>query len=432
MKPDNNLFEDIRWWRALEHGQRGETLQEEVLLRDLLQHHPAHGPARLRLCDLAIARDQLDQALRVLGEVLPSDSMYPDLALTQGQLQWQLGHWSQSIQTLKILTENVPDDPVAWLYLGEVLSDAGLGHEALRARFRSVRLAQQSGRWLNAETTEPQLLDTVTRAISQFNRGRSDWLYSIYEHHCSVQGPQAMQRVHKALRGYLGEIEISPPDRRQKPKFFYMPDLPEGPYHDAALQPWCSQLKENWLEIRKEACQVLAEDTGFESFLGLKPGEAAPEYVSGTSASPAWDAFFFYRHGQRFDANHQRCPQTSALLEGIELCRIEHQAPEICFSLLRAQSTIMPHYGVTNTRLVFHLPLLVPMDCALHIVDGDDHAWVEGQPMMFDDTYQHGAWNRSGQDRMILLMDCWNPHLNPPEREAVKDLIEAIDFIENR
>ena len=51
--------------------------------------------------------------------------------------------------------------------------------------------------------------------------------------------------------------------------------------------------------------------------------------------------------------------------------------------------------------------------------------------MMFDDTYQHEAWNRSDQDRMILLMDCWNPHLTQPERLTIKTLIEAIDFIEN-
>jgi aspartate beta-hydroxylase len=89
----------------------------------------------------------------------------------------------------------------------------------------------------------------------------------------------------------------------------------------------------------------------------------------------------------------------------------------------------MPHYGVTNTRLVMHLPLLVPSDCALRIVDGGEHCWREGELMMFDDTFQHEAWNRSASTRMILLMDCWNPHLTDPERLAVKQLVETIsDF----
>ena len=431
MMPDPNPVEDSRWLRALQHGRRGEVLQEELLLRELLQEQPAHGPARLRLCELMIQRDQLEQALAFLDVVSATDPLYPDLALTQGQLQWQLGLGSQSIQTLQTLTNRMPEDHVAWLFLAEVLADAGHHHEALRARYKSIRLAQQQGRWLSAESTEPQLLEPVTRAIGQFNQGRKDWLYRIYDQYCSEYGSHELRRVHKALQGYLGEITIQPPDPRQKPKFFYMPDLPEGPYHDPMLHPWCSLLQQNWQGIRQEACQVLAEDTGFESFLGLQPGQLAPQYVSGASAAPAWDAFFFYRHGQRFDANHQRCPLTSALLESIDLCRIRNQAPEVCFSLLRAQSTIMPHYGVTNTRLVFHLPLVVPSDCALNIVDGASHPWVEGCPMMFDDTYQHEAWNRSNQDRMILLMDCWHPDLSPPEREAIQALIEAIDFIEN-
>lgn len=431
MKPAPHSFEDTRWLRALEHGRRGEVLQEELVLRELLHQQPSHGPARLRLCELMINRDQLELALALLVDVTPENELYADLALTRGQLQWQLGLWPEGIQTLQTLVSHVPQDPVAWLFLGEVLSDAGHGREALRARYKSIRLAQQGGHWLGAESTEPQLLEPVTRAIGQFNQGRRDWLYRIYEDACADFGRHELRRVLKALQGYLGELELQPNDPRQRPKFFFMPDLPEGPYHDPALQPWCSLLQQNWLRIRQEACQVLAEDTGFESFLGLQPGQLAPQYVSGASATPAWDAFFFYRHGQRFDANHQRCPVTSALLEEMELCRIANQAPEICFSLLRAQSSIMPHYGVTNTRLVFHLPLVVPADCALNIVDGESHAWVEGRPMMFDDTYQHEAWNRSNQDRMILLMDSWNPHLSLPERQTIKTLIEAIDFIEN-
>jgi len=55
--------------------------------------------------------------------------------------------------------------------------------------------------------------------------------------------------------------------------------------------------------------------------------------------------------------------------------------------------------------------------------------WQEGRLMMFDDTYQHEAWNRSSQPRIVLLMDCWNPHLTHIERIAVKHLVETItDF----
>jgi aspartate beta-hydroxylase len=85
---------------------------------------------------------------------------------------------------------------------------------------------------------------------------------------------------------------------------------------------------------------------------------------------------------------------------------------------------------VTNTRLVFHLPLIVPPDCALN-VGGVEHRWREGEPILFDDTFEHEAWNRSDQPRLILLMDCWNPHLTEAEKEASRHVIEAIDTIEH-
>lgn len=176
---------------------------------------------------------------------------------------------------------------------------------------------------------------------------------------------------------------------------------------------------------------MLAEDRDFESFLGLKPGQSTDGYVSGSNPNASWDAYFFYRHGERFDANHQRCPKTSAVLESIDLCRVSHQAPEVCFSVIRRQSTIMAHYGVTNTRLVMHVPLIVPRDGALNVIDAGEHHWQEGELMMFDDTYRHEAWNRSDGPRLIVLTDCWNPHLTPPEQQAVKLLVEAIDAIEN-
>jgi len=72
--------------------------------------------------------------------------------------------------------------------------------------------------------------------------------------------------------------------------------------------------------------------------------------------------------------------------------------------------------------------LIVPEACAIR-VGGVEHAWQEGQCVTFDDTFEHEAWNRSGRTRVVLIVDNWNPHLTPVEREATRRLIEAIgDF----
>jgi len=98
------------------------------------------------------------------------------------------------------------------------------------------------------------------------------------------------------------------------------------------------------------------------------------------------------------------------------------------FSVLTPGTHILPHRGVTNTRTVCHLPLVVPEDCAL-VVGGERHDWREGRAVAFDDTYEHEAWNRGSRTRVVLIFDVWNPHLTAAERDAVAALVAAMgDF----
>jgi len=72
--------------------------------------------------------------------------------------------------------------------------------------------------------------------------------------------------------------------------------------------------------------------------------------------------------------------------------------------------------------------LLVPRDCALN-VGGEVHEWREGRAVVFDDTYEHEAWNRSDRTRVVLIFDIWNPHLTEAERGAVEMIVPAMgDF----
>ena len=95
------------------------------------------------------------------------------------------------------------------------------------------------------------------------------------------------------------------------------------------------------------------------------------------------------------------------------------------FSVLTPGTHILPHRGVTNTRVVCHLPLVVPEDCAL-VVGGETHVWREGEAVAFDDTYEHEAWNRGSRTRVVLIVDVWNPHLTAAERDALATLAGAM------
>ncbi|MGB9110872.1 MAG: aspartyl/asparaginyl beta-hydroxylase domain-containing protein, partial [Telluria sp.] len=77
--------------------------------------------------------------------------------------------------------------------------------------------------------------------------------------------------------------------------------------------------------------------------------------------------------------------------------------------------------GVSNVRLVVHLPLVVPPGCGFR-VGNDVRQWEEGKAWVFDDTIEHEAWNDSERQRAILMFDIWHPQLTGPERALVTGL----------
>jgi aspartate beta-hydroxylase len=236
-------------------------------------------------------------------------------------------------------------------------------------------------------------------------------------------GRQALGRVEKCLRIYLGEEAASYPDPRQCPTFLYFPDLPTQPYFDRSSFPWVDDFEAQTPAIRDELLAVLRSDDGRERVFDTDELERA--HLKGLKGKPSWDGYYFYRHGVRREDNCSACPRTAQSLDSVPLCRVREHAPETFFSVFAPGTHLLPHRGVTNTRVVAHLPLMVPEDCALG-VGGETHVWQEGRVVFFDDTYEHEAWNRSDRSRVVLIFDVWNPYLTEPERAAIADLVPAI------
>ncbi|MEV0326943.1 aspartyl/asparaginyl beta-hydroxylase domain-containing protein [Micromonospora echinospora] len=56
-----------------------------------------------------------------------------------------------------------------------------------------------------------------------------------------------------------------------------------------------------------------------------------------------------------------------------------------------------------------HLGLVIPEgDCALRVGNQTRH-WHEGSTLVFDDTVEHEAWNRTNETRTVLLFDFLRP-----------------------
>jgi aspartyl/asparaginyl beta-hydroxylase (cupin superfamily) len=96
------------------------------------------------------------------------------------------------------------------------------------------------------------------------------------------------------------------------------------------------------------------------------------------------------------------------------------------FSVLQPKTRIPSHTGVSNTRLVVHLPLILPPDCRFR-VGNETRAWRDGEAWVFDDTIEHEAWNDSDRPRTILIFDIWSPYLSAAERELIARVTAAAD-----
>lgn len=316
--------------------------------------------------------------------------------------------------------------PAAHLQLGRLLESTARHAEAVGAYFRALTIAQGRGLWLDEASTPPGLRQDVLHAMAVVREHRVPVLMGLVEPLEARFGREAMARVRAGLAHHLGVESHAPRDPRQAPRFLHIPGLPATPWFDRALVPWLPALEAAFPVMREEALTVLAARDGVQPFLQAPKGASLAPYLGGHDAR--WDAFFFYRDGRHHADAARQAPRTAAALESLPLVRIREHAPEICFSILAPGTHIKPHYGVTNARVVVHLPLVVPEGCTL-TVGGDERPWREGEAWVFDDTFLHEARNASGETRVILLMDAWNPHLTEAERTAVTAIVEGIgDF----
>jgi ornithine lipid ester-linked acyl 2-hydroxylase len=186
-------------------------------------------------------------------------------------------------------------------------------------------------------------------------------------------------------------------------------------FFDPALFPWTRTLEQEWGLIRAELDDVLRHRDHLPSFHDLSPEQA------GISTDDRWKTFFFYAYGIRADGNCERCPETTRLLGAIP------GLTTAFFSILGPRKRLPPHRGPYRGVIRYHLGLRIPEPataCGIRVGDEVRH-WEEGSSLVFDDTYEHEAWNETDEDRAVLFVDFVRP-LRPPASVVNGAFIRAI------
>jgi aspartate beta-hydroxylase len=210
----------------------------------------------------------------------------------------------------------------------------------------------------------------------------------------------------------------------QQPRYFYFPELPQIQFYDRGHFPWLESLEAATEAIRGELLEVMTDSDAFHPYVEVNA--ARPRKRDEMVGNADWSAFYLVKNGEVVPQNALRCPRTLEALDGVPLSRVRNRSPSILFSQLKPGAHIPPHNGFVNTRLICHLPLLVPGQCTFR-VGNEVREWVEGRAWIFDDTIEHEAWNRSAETRVVLLFDVWRPELDDQERRLVSAMFEAID-----
>ena len=171
------------------------------------------------------------------------------------------------------------------------------------------------------------------------------------------------------------------------------------PIYSNAVFPWTRDVEREWRAIRAELDRVLTRKDDLPGFHELATD------VSAISQDRGWKTFLLAGYGFKSDANIGLCPETW------RICQKIPGLITVMFSILEPGKHLPPHRGPYNGVLRLHLGLIVPEPReALGIrVEQDVYRWKEGEAVIFDDAYEHEAWNRTTHTRVVLFVDFRKP-----------------------
>jgi beta-hydroxylase len=181
---------------------------------------------------------------------------------------------------------------------------------------------------------------------------------------------------------------------------------------------WVAPLEANWKAIRAELDALLVHRDALPNFQDI----STDQYT--LTNDDRWKTYFFYGYGFRSDANCARCPETTRLIEAIP------GMETAMFSILAPRKRIPPHTGPYKGVLRYHLGLVVPDAPVEQVgirVGGETAGWSEGASLVFDDSYEHEAWNDTDETRVVLFLDVVRP-LRDPMRTVNAAVIKAIGW----
>jgi aspartate beta-hydroxylase len=369
-----------------------------------------------------------DRAMRAGDPRSAAKSFERALALTPGRLELWIGlaacrrATGDAIGALTAINRGLAIEPrcfPAMLMKGSMLESEGMSNSAAITYGHAIQLAPPE-----AEMAEPTHRALI-RAREVHGRYVEELVTSLRTE-AGLTGGSAKSREARRFDTFIEAMAGRRKIYAQEPVRFNYPGLPAIEFFERGDFPWIESFEACTDAVREELLAVWADRSPeLKPYVNYPDGMPLDQWA-GLNRSLDWSAYFLFEDGLPVESHTHACPATMAALELVGQPHIPGRSPSAMFSILRPRTRIPPHTGVANTRLVVHLPLVVPNDCAFR-VGGETRLWRTGEAWVFNDTIEHEAWNGSDQPRAILICDVWNPYVDPSERDMISRLMAAMD-----
>lgn len=370
----------------------------------------ALGQRAFRAGDLAGARDYYQRVVQADGN---DPQQWVNLAVVCQGLRDEAGEEA----AIKGALARDPLDLLALILRANFLERQGRRHDAAQAYGAVITVSPPLDR------LHPDLRPSVAHALEfrdRYDREIAQFLDDALAPHYRELSGERLGRFRDSVDMMVGR------KRRYEShsEIYHYPSLPAIEFFEREDFPWLDGIEAATDAIRDEFVSILQAEEGFTPYITYPQGVPLNQWVE-LNNSPRWSAFHLYKMGERVPANVAKCPRTMQALEAAPQPEMPGRTPSAMFSLLKPRTTIPPHTGVTNARLVVHLPLIVPAGCRFR-VGNQTREWIPGKAWVFDDTIEHEAVNDSDQLRVVLIFDIWHPHLTPAERLLITRMTQAI------
>ncbi|CAN0139059.1 unnamed protein product, partial [Ectocarpus sp. 13 AM-2016] len=164
--------------------------------------------------------------------------------------------------------------------------------------------------------------------------------------------------------------------------------------------PWVTNFEKGFRDVREELL-ALRGRRGFQPYRAPNGescrGDLAAKDGVGTHCHEGgdWNVFYLFLHSVvDFSQNRSMCSKTVKLVEALP-----RHHKHAFFSALAPGTHVVKHNGPTNKKLRVHLPLLGPGGGLSRLrVGSDTREAVEGKALVFDDSFEHEAWNDDDDD----------------------------------